>query len=69
MERPLRWYGRHMPYSVMSSAFEEAERLQQEDPDRFNQIVSEASIAQPDLAERDALTLVTLYVYDQRVNT
>jgi hypothetical protein len=58
-----------MPYSVMTSAFHEAERLQEENPDRFEQIVSEATIAEPELANRDPLSLVTLYVYDQRVNT
>jgi hypothetical protein len=58
-----------MPYSVMNSAFHEAERLQEEDSDRFDQIVSEAAVAEPELAGRDPLSLVTLYVYDQRVNT
>ena len=53
----------------MNSAFREAERLQDEEPDRFGAIISEATVAEPDLADRDPLSLVTLYVYDQRVNT
>ena len=58
-----------MPYAVMSSAFREAERLQEEDPDRFNQIVTEATVAEPELAARQPLSLVAIWVYDQRVNT
>jgi len=52
----------------MKSAFREAERLQQEEPDRFGAIVSEAAVAEPELEGKDPLSLVTLYVYDQRVN-
>jgi hypothetical protein len=40
-----------------------------DEPDRFDAIVSEAAVAQPDLSGRDPLTLVTLYLYDQRVNS
>lgn len=58
-----------MPWTVMSSSFREAERLQQEEPDRFEAIVSEGIVAEPELEKRDALSLVTLYLYDQRVNT
>jgi hypothetical protein len=58
-----------MPWKVMDSSFREAERLQNEDPDRFDAIVSEGVVAEPELANRDALSVVTLYVYDQRVNT
>jgi hypothetical protein len=58
-----------MPWTVMNSSFREAERLKQEEPERFDAIVSEGIVAVPDLADRDALSLVTLYVYDQRVNT
>lgn len=58
-----------MPWSVMSSSFREAERLQQEEPERFDAIVSEGIVASPELEQRDALSLVTLYVYDQRINT
>ena len=58
-----------MPWAVMNSSFREAERLQADEPDRFDAIVSEAKAAQPDLSERDPLSLVTLYLYDQRVNT
>lgn len=53
----------------MTSSFREAERLQQEEPDRFDAIVSEGIVAEPELENRDALSLVTLYLYDQRVNT
>jgi len=53
----------------MNSAFREAERLQEEEPDRFAAIVTEGTVAEPDLAGKDPLSLVTLYVYDQRVNT
>jgi hypothetical protein len=52
----------------MTSAFREAERLRQEEPDRFDQIVSEATLAQPELTQRDPLSIVALWVYDQRVN-
>jgi len=58
-----------MPWNVMSSSFREAERLQEEDPERFEAIVAEGAVAEPDLADRDALSVVTLYLYDQRVNT
>ncbi|HEY1565160.1 MAG TPA: hypothetical protein VGF72_10800 [Gaiellaceae bacterium] len=58
-----------MPWKVMDSSFREAERLQQEEPERFDAIVSEGIVAEPELARRDALSLVTLYVYDQRVNS
>jgi hypothetical protein len=57
-----------MPYAVMTSSFREAERLQQEDPARFDQIVTEATVAEPDLAAREPLSLVAFWVYDQRVN-
>jgi hypothetical protein len=58
-----------MPWKVMDSSFREAERLRHEEPQRFDAIVSEGIVAEPELANRDALSLVTLYVYDQRVNT
>ena len=58
-----------MPWTVMKSSFREAERLKQEEPDRFDAIVTEGTVAEPDLAEKDPLSLVTLYLYDQRVNT
>lgn len=58
-----------MAWTVMKSSFREAERLQQEEPERFDAIVSEGIVAEPDLADKDALSLVTLWVYDQRVNT
>ncbi len=61
-------YGPTVPWTVMKSAFREAERLQQEEPDRFGAIVSEAAVAEPELEGKDPLSLVTLYVYDQRVN-
>ena len=53
----------------MTSAFREAERLRREEPDRFNAIVSEGTTVEPDLATQDELSLVALYVYDQRVNS
>jgi hypothetical protein len=53
----------------MNSSFREAERLRQEEPERFDAIVTEGVVAEPDLEHRDALSLVTLYLYDQRVNT
>jgi hypothetical protein len=53
----------------MKSSFREAERIQDEEPDRFAAIVTEGTTAQPELAEKDPLTVVTLFVYDQRVNT
>lgn len=58
-----------MPYAVMASAFREAERLRTEDPDRFQQIVTEATVVEPELAAREPLSLVALWVYDQRINT
>jgi hypothetical protein len=68
-ETRLRGYGSGMPYTVMKSAFREAERLQGDEPDRFDQIVTEATVAEPELATRDPLSLVALWVYDQRLNT
>ena len=58
-----------MPWKVMNSSFREAERLQQDEPERFDAIVAEGIVAEPDLAKRDATSLVALYVYDQRINT
>ncbi|MFL5961220.1 MAG: hypothetical protein ACJ75G_13280 [Gaiellaceae bacterium] len=58
-----------MPWGVMNSSFREAERLQREEPERFDAIVAEGVVAEPDLANRDALSVVALYVYDQRINT
>ena len=58
-----------MPWAVMTSAYREAERLQHEEPEHFDAIVTEAVVAQPELEDRDPLQLVTLYVYDQRVRT
>jgi hypothetical protein len=58
-----------MPWAVMNSACREAERLQQEEPEHFDAIVTEAVVAQPELKERDPLQLVTLWVYDQRVRS
>ena len=58
-----------MPYAVMTSAFREAERLHAEDRERFNQIVTEATVAEPELAAREPLSLVAFWVYDQRVNS
>jgi hypothetical protein len=58
-----------MPWTVMSSSLREAERLQREEPDRFDAIVTEGRVAEPDLAAQDEKSIVALWVYDQRVNT
>ena len=69
MESRLGGYVHDMPWAVMTSAYREAERLKQEEPEHFDAIVTEAVVAQPELEERDPLQLVTFYVYDQRVRT
>jgi hypothetical protein len=68
-KRTLAGYESDVPWTVMTSSFREAERLRREEPDRFDAIVSEGVVAEPDLASRDPLSLVTLDLYDQRVNT
>lgn len=58
-----------MPWTVMSSSLREANRLQQEEPERFDAIVAEGRVAEPELAAEDDKSIVALYLYDQRVNT
>jgi hypothetical protein len=58
-----------MPWETIKSSLQAAERLREEDPDRFDAIVSEALVAEPELEGTDPLNLVTLYLYDQRVRT
>jgi hypothetical protein len=58
-----------VPWVTIKSSFHAAERLREEDPQRFNAIVSEAAVAEPELEGKDPLSLVTLYLYDQRVRT
>lgn len=58
-----------MPWITIKSAIRAAEQLEQEEPERFNAIVSEAHVAEPELADKDPLSLVTLYLYDQRIRT
>jgi hypothetical protein len=53
----------------MSSSLREAERLHREEPERFDAIVTEGRVAEPELAAEDEKSIVALYVYDQRVNT
>lgn len=58
-----------MPWITIKSTFHAAERLREEEPQRFDAIVSEAVVAEPDLEDKDPLSLVTLYLYDQRIRT
>jgi hypothetical protein len=58
-----------MPWAAIKSSLQAAERLQEEEPDRFDAIVSEAIVADPELADQDPLNLVTLYLHEQRVRT
>jgi hypothetical protein len=58
-----------VPWETIKSSLQAAERLRKEDPDRFDAIVSEALVAEPELEGTDPLNLVTLYLYDQRVRT
>jgi hypothetical protein len=58
-----------MPWATIKSSLHAAERLREEDPVRFDAIVSEAVVAEPELEGRDPLSLVTLYLYDQRIRT
>lgn len=58
-----------MPWVTIKSALQAAERLREEEPERFNAIVAEATVAEPELEGKDPLSLVTLYLYDQRIRT
>lgn len=58
-----------MPWITIKSIFNAAERLREEDRRRFDAIVSEAVVAEPELEDKDPLSLVTLYLYDQRIRS
>ena len=58
-----------MPWETIKSSLQAAERLREEDPERFDAIVAEGVVAQPELESKDPLSLVTLYLYDQRIRT
>jgi hypothetical protein len=58
-----------VPWITIKSSFRAAERLREEEPQRFDAIVSEAIVAEPELEGKDPLSLVTLYLYDQRIRT
>lgn len=58
-----------MPWETIKSSLDAAERLREEDSERFDAIVAEAFVAQPELEGNDPLSLVALYLYDQRVRT
>jgi hypothetical protein len=58
-----------VPWETIKSSLHAAERLREEDPERFDAIVSEGIVAQPELEGEDPLSLVTLYLYDQRIRT
>jgi hypothetical protein len=58
-----------VPWATIKSSLSAAERLREEDPERFDAIVSEAAVAEPELEGTDPLSLVTLYLYDQRIRT
>jgi hypothetical protein len=65
----LPWYKASVPWVTIKSSLDAAERLRDEDPERFDGIVSEATVAEPELAGEDPLNLVALYLHDQRVRT
>lgn len=58
-----------MPWVTVKSSFDAAERLRDEEPERFDAIVTEAIVAEPELEGKDPLSLVTLHLYGQRVRT
>jgi hypothetical protein len=58
-----------VPWVTIKSSLRAAERLREEDPERFAAIVSEAIVAEPELEGEEPLSLVALYLYDQRVRT
>lgn len=58
-----------MPWATINSSLHAAERLREDDPERFAAIVAEAIVAQPELEGKDPLSLVALYLYDQRIRT
>ena len=66
---PFGRYKADVPWITIKSSFHAAERLREEEPQRFDAIVSEAIAAEPELEGKDPLSLVTLYLYDQRIRT
>jgi len=58
-----------VPWATIKSSLRAAERLRDEEPERFESIVSEAIVAEPELEGKDPLSLVSLYLYDQRIRT
>jgi hypothetical protein len=58
-----------VPWATIKSSLHAAEQLREEDPVRFDAIVAEATVAEPELEGTDALSLVALYLYDQRIRT
>jgi hypothetical protein len=58
-----------VPWITIKSSLEAAERLRQAEPERFDAIVAEAVVAEPELEGKDPLSLVALYLYDERVRT
>jgi hypothetical protein len=62
-------YKTAVPWETINSSLHAAERLREDDPERFDAIVAEGIVAQPELEGRDPLSLVALYLYDQRIRT
>ena len=58
-----------MPWVTIKSSLHAAERLRDEEPERFDAIVAEGIVAEPELEGKDPLSLVSLYLYDQRIRT
>jgi hypothetical protein len=58
-----------MPWVTIKSCLHAAERLREEEPERFDAIVAEGVVAEPELEGKDPLNLVALYLYDQRIRT
>ena len=58
-----------MPWVTIKSCLQAAERLREQEPERFDSIVAEGIVAEPELEGTDPLSLVTLYLYDQRIRT
>jgi hypothetical protein len=58
-----------VPWVTIKSSLHAAERLREEQPERFNAIVAEAIVAEPELEGADPLNLVSLYLYEQRIRT
>jgi hypothetical protein len=58
-----------VPWATIKSSLRAAERLRDEDPGRFDAIATEAIVAEPELEGTDPLSLVALYLNDQRVRT